>query len=64
MELATLRQKQSEPSRIAQLYQQELKDLRSQVEELSRDKNRFLIERNNVEDELQVKATEGSRKKD
>lgn len=58
MELATLRQKQSEPSRIAQLYQQELKDLRSQVEELSRDKNRFLIERNNVEDELQVKPSE------
>lgn len=58
MELATLRQKQSEPSRIAQLYQQELKDLRSQVEELSRDKNRFLIERNNVEDELQVKTSE------
>lgn len=54
LELATLRQKQSEPSRIAQLYQQELKDLRSQVEELSRDKNRFLVERNNVEDELQV----------
>lgn len=58
MELATLRQKQSEPSRIAQLYQQELKDLRSQVEELSREKNRFLIERNNVEDELQVKTSE------
>lgn len=58
MELATLRQKQSEPSRIAQLYQQELKDLRSQVEELSRDKNRFLIERNNLEDELQVKTSQ------
>lgn len=55
MELATLRQKQSEPSRVAQLYQQELRDLRSQVEELSRDRNRFLVERNNVEDELQVK---------
>lgn len=55
LELATLRQKQSEPSRVAQLYQQELRDLRSQVEELSRDRNRFLVERNNVEDELQVK---------
>lgn len=54
-ELVTLRQKQSEPSRIAQLYQQEMKDLRSQLEELSRDKNRILIERNNMEDELQVK---------
>lgn len=54
MELVTLRQKQSEPSRIANLYQQEMRDLRSQVEELNRDKNRALIERNNLEDELQV----------
>ncbi|XP_059215242.1 internexin neuronal intermediate filament protein, alpha a [Centropristis striata] len=53
MELVTLRQKQGEPSRIAHLYQQELRELRSQVEELSRDKNRILIERNNLEDELQ-----------
>lgn len=59
MELASLRQKQSEPSRVAQLYQQELRDLRSQVEELSRDKNRFLIERNNVEDEFQVEPARG-----
>lgn len=59
LELATLRQKQSEPSRVAQLYQQELKDLRSQVEELSRDRNRFLIERNNVDDELQVRTSQG-----
>lgn len=54
-ELVTLRQKQNEPSRIAHLYQQEMRELRSQVEELSRDKNRILIERNNMEDELQVK---------
>ncbi|XP_076599668.1 alpha-internexin-like [Chaetodon auriga] len=53
MELVTLRQKQSEPSRVTHLYQQEMRDLRSQVEELSRDKNRILIERNNMEDELQ-----------
>ncbi|XP_029030924.1 alpha-internexin-like [Betta splendens] len=52
-ELVTLRQKQSEPSRVAQLYQQEMKDLRSQLEELSRDKNRILIERDNMEEELQ-----------
>ncbi|XP_018550148.1 LOW QUALITY PROTEIN: internexin neuronal intermediate filament protein, alpha a [Lates calcarifer] len=52
-ELVTLRQKQNEPSRIAHLYQQEMRELRSQVEELSRDKNRILIERNNMEDELQ-----------
>lgn len=59
MELVTLRQKQSEPSRIAGLYQQEMSDLRSQVEELSRDKNRALIERNNLEDELQVGGGSG-----
>ncbi|KAG7229926.1 hypothetical protein INR49_009646 [Caranx melampygus] len=52
-ELVTLRQKQSEPSRMAQLYQQEMRELRSQLDELSRDKNRMLIERNNIEDELQ-----------
>lgn len=63
LELATLRQKQSQPSHIAQLYQQELKDLRSQVEELSRDKNRFLVERNNVEDELQVNDQPAAGKK-
>lgn len=51
----TLRQKQNDPSRVAQLYQQELRELRSQVEELNREKNGILIERNNMEDELQVK---------
>lgn len=56
MELVTLRQRQGEPSRVAHLYQQELRDLRTQVEELSRDKNRILIERNNMEDELQVRT--------
>ncbi|XP_029305663.1 internexin neuronal intermediate filament protein, alpha a [Cottoperca gobio] len=66
-ELVTLRQKQGEPSRVAQLYQQELRDLRSQVEELNRDKNRILIERNNTEDELQkliVKYDEEARARD
>ncbi|XP_030298619.1 internexin neuronal intermediate filament protein, alpha a [Sparus aurata] len=53
MELVTLRQKQGEPSRISHLYQQEMRDLRSQLEELNRDKNRILLERNNMEDELQ-----------
>ncbi|XP_034080666.1 alpha-internexin-like [Gymnodraco acuticeps] len=67
MELVTLRQKQGEPSRVALLYQQELSDLRSQVEELSRDKNRILIDRNNMEDELQklsVKYEEEVRARD
>ncbi|KAM4591272.1 alpha-internexin-like [Odontesthes bonariensis] len=52
-ELVTLRQKHSEPSRVAHRYQQEMSDLRSQLEDLSRDKNHILIERNNMEDELQ-----------
>ncbi|XP_072246515.1 alpha-internexin-like [Leuresthes tenuis] len=52
-ELVTLRQKHTEPSRVAHRYQQEMSDLRSQLEELSRDKNHILIERNNMEDELQ-----------
>ncbi|XP_034754436.1 alpha-internexin-like [Etheostoma cragini] len=59
LELVALRQKQGEPSRVAHLYQQELIELRSQVDELSRDKNRILIERNNMEDELQVKPLAG-----
>ncbi|XP_038155399.1 alpha-internexin-like [Cyprinodon tularosa] len=52
-ELVSLRQKHGEPSRIGLLYQQEMRDLRSQLEELNRDKNHILIERNNMEDELQ-----------
>ncbi|MED6244338.1 hypothetical protein ATANTOWER_005446 [Ataeniobius toweri] len=52
-ELLSLRQKHGEPSRVGLLYQQEMRDLRSQLDELNRDKNRILIEKNNVEDELQ-----------
>ncbi|XP_054885533.1 alpha-internexin-like [Poeciliopsis prolifica] len=52
-ELVSLRQKHSEPSRVELLYQQEMRDLRSQLDELNRDKNRILIDRNNMEDELQ-----------
>ncbi|XP_034040807.1 internexin neuronal intermediate filament protein, alpha a [Thalassophryne amazonica] len=52
-ELATLRQKHGEPSRVARLYQQEMQDLRVQLEELSKEKNHILIERDNLEDELQ-----------
>lgn len=54
VELVTLRQRQGEPSRVAHLDQQELRDLRTQVEELSRDNNRILVQRNNMEDELRV----------
>ncbi|XP_058508160.1 alpha-internexin-like [Solea solea] len=52
-EMGTLRQKQNEPPRLAQLYQQEMKDLRSQLEDLGRDRNRILIEKSNMDDELQ-----------
>ncbi|XP_043991728.1 alpha-internexin-like [Gambusia affinis] len=52
-ELVSLRQKHGEPSRVGLLYQQEMRDLRSQLDELNRDKNQILIERNNMEDELQ-----------
>lgn len=53
-ELVSLRQKHGEPSRVGLLYQQEMRDLRSQLEELNRDKNHIMIEKNNMEDELQV----------
>ncbi|XP_076017080.1 alpha-internexin-like [Genypterus blacodes] len=52
-ELVTLRQRQSEPSRVAHLYQRELQELREQLEELNQEKNRVLIERSNMHDELQ-----------
>nr|XP_057911875.1 alpha-internexin-like isoform X2 [Doryrhamphus excisus] len=52
-ELVTLRQRQSEPSRVARLYQQEMRDLRSQLDELNRDNSHILIQRNNMEEELQ-----------
>ncbi|KAG7463027.1 hypothetical protein MATL_G00190990 [Megalops atlanticus] len=52
-ELVTLRQRQTEPSRLADLYQQELRDLRSQLEQLNGEKSQILIERDNIEDDLQ-----------
>lgn len=52
-ELVTLRQRQNEPSRLAELYQQELRELRSQLEEVNGEKSQIMIERDNIEDELQ-----------
>lgn len=52
-ELRALRQRQAEPSRLAELYQQEIRELRSQLEELSAERSRLLIERDNVDDDLQ-----------
>ncbi|KAK7930281.1 hypothetical protein WMY93_006676 [Mugilogobius chulae] len=52
-ELVALRQRQSEPSRLAELYQQEIRELRSQIDELNGEKSQLLVDRDNVEDELQ-----------
>lgn len=52
-ELITLRQRQAEPSRLAELYQQEIRELRSQLDELNGEKSQLLIERDNIEDDLQ-----------
>ncbi|XP_067260704.1 internexin neuronal intermediate filament protein, alpha b [Chanodichthys erythropterus] len=52
-ELVTLRQRQTEPSRLAELYQQEIRELRSQLEELNAEKNQIMFERDNIEDEFQ-----------
>ncbi|XP_072533074.1 internexin neuronal intermediate filament protein, alpha a [Salminus brasiliensis] len=52
-ELVTLRQKHSEPSRLAELYQREIRELRAQLDEASGERDRTLLERDGVEDELQ-----------
>ncbi|TRY88087.1 hypothetical protein DNTS_000665 [Danionella cerebrum] len=52
-ELASLRQRQTEPSRLAELYQQEIRELRSQLEELNAEKNQMMFERDNIEEDLQ-----------
>uniref|UniRef100_A0A3Q3W6B9 IF rod domain-containing protein n=1 Tax=Mola mola TaxID=94237 RepID=A0A3Q3W6B9_MOLML len=52
-ELTALRQRQGEPSRLAELYQQEIRELRSQLEELNGEKSQLLIERDSIDDDLQ-----------
>ncbi|XP_070840987.1 internexin neuronal intermediate filament protein, alpha b [Chaetodon trifascialis] len=52
-ELTALRQRQTEPSRLAEIYQQEIRELRSQLEELNGEKSQLLIERDAIEDDLQ-----------
>ncbi|MEQ2295286.1 hypothetical protein AMECASPLE_012473 [Ameca splendens] len=52
-ELVALRQRQAEPSRLAELYQQEIRELRSQLEELNGEKSQVVIERDNIDDDLQ-----------
>ncbi|MGH0132941.1 UNVERIFIED_CONTAM: hypothetical protein FKN15_051159 [Acipenser sinensis] len=52
-ELAAHRQRQTEPSRLAEIYQQEIRELRSQLEEINGEKSQILIERDNIEEDLQ-----------
>ncbi|XP_066515912.1 internexin neuronal intermediate filament protein, alpha b [Hoplias malabaricus] len=52
-ELATLRQRQTEPSRLAELYTQEIRELRAQLEEAHGEKNQMMLERDGAEEELQ-----------
>uniref|UniRef100_A0A667XD47 Internexin neuronal intermediate filament protein, alpha b n=1 Tax=Myripristis murdjan TaxID=586833 RepID=A0A667XD47_9TELE len=52
-ELIALRQRHTEPSRLAELYQQEIRELRSQLEEVNGEKSQMMIERDNIEDDLQ-----------
>lgn len=52
-ELGTLRQRQNGPSRIGDLYNQEIRDLRSQIDDLNTEKSQIIIERDNLEDDLQ-----------
>ncbi|KAG9484877.1 hypothetical protein GDO78_008141 [Eleutherodactylus coqui] len=56
-ELIALRQRQSEPSRLGELYQQELKDLRAEVEDLNTEKAQLILERDSLEDDLQKLKT-------
>ncbi|KAI7805431.1 internexin neuronal intermediate filament protein, alpha a [Triplophysa rosa] len=50
-ELVSLRQRQNEPSRLAELYQQEIRDLRAQLDEVSSEKSHILIERDSIEED-------------
>ncbi|XP_063818024.1 alpha-internexin [Pseudophryne corroboree] len=52
-ELVALRQRQSEPSRLGELYQHEIKDLRAQLEDMNAEKSQLILERDSLEDDLQ-----------
>lgn len=51
-ELTALRQRHSEPSRLADLYQQEIRELRAQLEQVCADRERTALERDAAEEEL------------
>ncbi|XP_064421324.1 low molecular weight neuronal intermediate filament [Latimeria chalumnae] len=52
-EVALLRQRQSEPSRLHEIYEQEIRELRSKVEELSHEKNQMQLDCESLADCLQ-----------
>ncbi|XP_037015247.2 alpha-internexin [Artibeus jamaicensis] len=52
-ELAALRQRQAEPSRVGELFQRELRDLRAQLEEASSARAQALLERDGLAEEVQ-----------
>ena len=54
VELAALRRKQQEPPRVAGLYRDELRQLRTHAEELNTERNRALLERDHAGDALRA----------
>lgn len=52
-ELAVMRQRHAEPSRLAELYQQEIRELRAQLEQVCAERERVALERDAAEEELQ-----------
>ncbi|XP_066094494.1 alpha-internexin [Saccopteryx bilineata] len=52
-ELAALRQRQAEPSRVGELFQRELRELRAQLEEASSARAQALLERDGLAEEVQ-----------
>ncbi|KAL0964378.1 hypothetical protein UPYG_G00323000 [Umbra pygmaea] len=51
-ELVTLRKRQHEPSRVADLYQQEMRKLRALLDELSSEKANIVVDKGNLEEDL------------
>ncbi|TSK17972.1 Alpha-internexin [Bagarius yarrelli] len=66
-ELAALRQRHAEPSRLADLYQQEIRELRAQLEQVCAERERAALERDAAEEELhkaQERCEEEARRRD
>ncbi|XP_027035051.1 internexin neuronal intermediate filament protein, alpha b [Tachysurus fulvidraco] len=66
-ELGALRQRHTEPSRLADLYQQEIRELRAQLEQVCAERERAALERDAAEEELhkvQERCEEEARRRD